>query len=124
METLSLALTALVALEHIYFLYLEMFQWNRPKGLKTFNLTQAFANESRALAANQGLYNGFLAAGLIWGLLYPDKSAGARIQIFFLVCILVAGMFGAVTVKRTLFWVQGLPALIALLLMVIVARLT
>ena len=104
--------TALVALLHLYFLVLEMFLWNRPFGMKTFGLTPEFAAASRALAANQGLYNGFLAAGLAWG---AFLGSGA-IAGFFLGCVIVAGVFGAITVSRKIFWVQALPGIIALAL--------
>jgi putative membrane protein len=103
----------LVALEHVYFLYLEMFLWTKPKGLKVFRQTLEKAQASQVLAANQGLYNGFLAAGLIWGMLHPDPLLGRQIQLFFLGCVTVAGAFGAATVGFRLFFVQAVPALIA-----------
>lgn len=104
------ALVALVALAHLYFLVLEMFLWATPFGRKTFNTTPEFAQASAALAKNQGLYNGFLAAGLIWALL-----AGApALATFFLACVLVAGVFGAVTVGPKILLVQALPAALAL----------
>jgi len=115
MKILGIALVVLVALEHLYFLYLEMFLWTRPKGLKTFGNTPERAEASRVLAANQGLYNGFLAAGLIWGLVYPNAAAGIHIQAFFLACVIVAGIYGGITVKKTILYVQGGPALLALL---------
>lgn len=102
---------ALVALLHLYFLVLEMFFWDKPLGLRTFRLTPEFAVASKALAANQGLYNGFLAAGLLWGLVAAE--AGTAIQLFFLGCVVVAGIFGAVTVNRRILWVQALPAAVA-----------
>ncbi len=104
----------LVALLHAYFLVLEMFLWDKPRGLKTFGLTQEFATASKSLAANQGLYNGFLAAGLIWGLF-----AGDPVKIFFLACVIVAGAFGAATANVKILWVQALPAAIALALVLI-----
>ena len=107
-------LIALVALLHVYFLVLEMFLWDKPSGRRTFRTTPEFAAASKALAANQGLYNGFLAAGLIWGLF-----AGDAVKIFFLACVTVAGVFGAVTVSRRILWVQALPAAIALALVLI-----
>ena len=103
-----------VALLHVYFLVLEMFLWDRPFGRKTFRLTPEFAAASKSLAANQGLYNGFLAAGLIWGLVLG--AAGGPIKIFFLACVVIAGVFGAVTASRKILWVQALPGAIALLL--------
>lgn len=106
-------LVALVAVLHIGFLVLEMFLWTTPFGLRTFNLTPEFAAASAALAANQGLYNGFLAAGLIWGL--AARESAFSIKVFFLVCVIVAGVFGAATAKGTILFVQALPAAIALL---------
>lgn len=107
-------LTALVALEHIYILILEMFLWTTPKGMKTFGTTKEFALASQGLAKNQGLYNGFLAAGLFWGLLHPDPSAGWDIRVFFLGCVLVAALYGGFTVKKSIWLVQGLPAGLAM----------
>ena len=114
MQILADGAVALVALLHLYFLVLEMFLWTRPFGLKTFGLTPEFAKTTQALAANQGLYNGFIAAGLVWGLVLG--AAGDAIKIFFLGCVLVAGLFGGFTASRKIFWVQGLPGIIALLL--------
>jgi putative membrane protein len=108
-------LVGLVALEHVYILYLEMFAWTTPRVQRIFGTTPSFANESKALAANQGLYNGFLAAGLIWGLAYPNAAVGGQIQLFFLGCVLVAAVYGGLTAKRSILGVQGGPALIALL---------
>jgi putative membrane protein len=101
----------LVAALHLYFLALEMFFWDKPRGLRTFGLTPEFAAASKSLAANQGLYNGFLAAGLVWGL--SLGAAGDPIEIFFLGCIIVAGVFGAATASRKILWVQALPGAIA-----------
>ena len=115
MPTISKILVILVALEHLYFLYLEMFQWTAPATMKAFGTSPEQAATSKTLAANQGLYNGFLAAGLIWGAIYPDAVIGHQIQIFFLACVLVAAAYGGLTVKRSIVMVQGLPALIALL---------
>jgi len=114
MATIAAAWVALVALLHAYFLVLEMFLWDTPAGRRIFRLTPEFARESRALAANQGLYNGFLAAGLIWGLTLG--AAGDPVKIFFLVCVTVAGVFGALTVNRRILWVQGLPGAVGLAL--------
>lgn len=108
---------ALVAFLHLYFLILEMFLWDRPRGLRTFGLTPEFAAASKSLAANQGLYNGFLAAGLVWGLVLG--SAGEPVKIFFLVCVVIAGVFGALTASRRILWVQALPAAIALALVLL-----
>ena len=104
----------LVAALHAYFLVLEMFLWTKPQGLKTFGLTPEMAKATASLAANQGLYNGFLAAGLLWGLLLGP--AGFGIKVFFLLCVIVAGVFGAATAKRSILYIQALPALVTLLL--------
>jgi putative membrane protein len=109
-------LAGVIALEHLWFLALEMFLWTKPIGLKTFRLTPEFAAASKALAANQGLYNGFLAAGLIWGLLSADPAA-LPIKTFFLVCVVVAGVFGAATVSPRILFLQAAPALAALALL-------
>ena len=106
-------LTAVVAILHLGFLVLEMFLWNHPIGRKTFRMTKEVAESSATLAANQGLYNGFLAAGLIWGLVSGDFS----VKLFFLVCVLVAGIFGGLTAKRSILYIQALPALLGLLLL-------
>ena len=116
MKVLGIVLVLLVALEHLYFLYLEMFLWTRPKGLRIFGNTAEKAEGSKVLAANQGLYNGFLAAGLLWGLVYPG-AAGIHVQMFFLACVIVAGIYGGLTVKRTILYLQGGPALLALLVL-------
>jgi putative membrane protein len=107
-------LVALVAALHIYFLVLEMFLWTKPRGLKTFGNTLQKAQDSAVLAANQGLYNGFLAAGLIWGLLHPAPAFAFQIKAFFLLCVIVAGVYGAVTVSRKILFVQAVPAALAL----------
>lgn len=109
---------ALVAIEHVYILVLEMFFWNKPQGMKAFNLTQEFADATLTLAANQGLYNGFLAAGLFWGLFTNHRT----FKVFFLVCVIVAGTFGALTAAPKIFFVQALPALIALALVLTLDR--
>jgi putative membrane protein len=108
------AIVVLVALEHVWFLVLEMFLWTRPIGLETFRNTEEKARQSATLAANQGLYNGFLAAGLVWGVIHPDPRIGRQITEFFLGCVVVAGVFGAITVSRRIFWIQALPALVGL----------
>jgi len=115
MGVVSAVLVSLVAMEHIYILYLEMFLWTRPRGMKTFGLKPEQAEATKVFAANQGLYNGFLAVGLIWGLLHPVMEVGIQIQIFFLLCIIVAGIYGGLTAKPSIVIVQGLPALIALM---------
>jgi len=114
MKMLAVVLVLLVALEHVYFLYLEMFLWTRPKGLKIFGNTAERAEASKVLAANQGLYNGFLAAGLLWGLIYPNAVAGAHVQMFFLACVVVAGIYGGLTVKMRIMYLQAGPALLGL----------
>src|SRR5882672_7067972 len=117
MRSAAYAAVALVAILHFYFLVLEMFLWTRPFGLKTFGLTPEFAQASKALAANQGLYNGFIAAGLGWGLVLGN--AGYSIKIFFLGCVIVAGVFGGFTASRKIFWVQALPGVVALALVAV-----
>lgn len=109
------ALTALVALLHLWFLVLEMFLWTTPTGRRSFGLTPEFAQQTRALAANQGLYNGFLAAGLAWGLWLG--AAGFAIKLFFLGCVIVAGVFGALTASRKILFIQALPAALAFALL-------
>ncbi|RCW64400.1 DUF1304 domain-containing protein [Pseudorhodoferax soli] len=105
-------LIVLVALLHLYFLVLEMVLWDKPQGMKAFNLTPEKAEMTKSMAANQGLYNGFLAAGLLWGL--NLGAEGLHIKVFFLACVAVAGVFGAMTVSRKIFYIQALPALLAL----------
>ena len=108
-------LTALVALLHLWFLVLEMFLWTRPAGRRAFKLTPEFAQQTRVLAANQGLYNGFLVAGLAWGLWLGAE--GFAIKLFFLGCVIVAGVFGALTVGRKILFIQALPAALAVVLL-------
>ncbi|OXM82791.1 DUF1304 domain-containing protein [Paenibacillus rigui] len=112
---LASILVALVALEHLYILVLEMFLWTTPRGLKAFGMTRESAAATKSLAANQGLYNGFLAAGLVWSLLHPDPAMGRQLALFFLACVLIAALYGGATAKRSIWVVQGLPALLALL---------
>ncbi|MGY8638602.1 DUF1304 domain-containing protein [Bradyrhizobium sp. 14AA] len=107
-------LVALVAALHAYFLILEMFLWDKPLGLKTFRNTPDKAEITKVLAANQGLYNGFLAAGLIWGLIHGNPAFAFQIKAFFLLCVIVAGAYGAATVSKRILMVQALPAAIAL----------
>ena len=108
---------ALVALLHVYFLVLEMFLWDKPAGLRAFGQTQEAAAASKVLAANQGLYNGFLAAGLVWGLVLGADGSG--VKIFFLACVLIAGLYGAATASRKILFVQALPAAIGLALVLL-----
>lgn len=114
LATLATLATAAVALLHLYILVLEMFLWDTPTGRKAFGLTPEFSAASKVLAANQGLYNGFLAAGLLWGALLG--SEGTSIRVFFLGCVVVAGIFGAATANRKILVVQALPGAIALVL--------
>lgn len=114
MDLLADIVVALVALLHLYFLVLEMFLWDKPAGMRVFGLTPEAAASSKVLAANQGLYNGFLAAGLIWGLL--AGANGTSIKLFFLACVLVAGLYGAATASRKILFVQALPAAVGLAL--------
>jgi putative membrane protein len=112
MNTAANIVIALVALLHIYFLVLEMFLWTRPVGLKVFGQSKEAAEASKVLAANQGLYNGFLAAGLFWGLYLGGGGYG--VKVFFLGCVIVAGVYGAATASRKILFVQALPAGVAL----------
>ena len=115
MSTIANAAIALIALVHVYILVLEMFLWHKPAGQRAFGLTKEFALASRVLAANQGLYNGFLAAGLLWGLSMGAAGYGAK--VFFLSCIIIAGVFGALTAHRKILFVQAIPAAAAMLLL-------
>ena len=112
MSTLAVVLVALVALLHAYFLVLEMFLWTKPAGRRAFGTTPEQAEQSKVLAMNQGLYNGFLSAGLFWSLTRGDDARA--IAIFFLLCVIAAGVFGAVTASRKILYVQALPAVVAL----------
>jgi putative membrane protein len=114
MAIAATVLVALVALLHVYFLMLEMFLWDKPKGMKTFGHKQEYANATKVLAANQGLYNGFLAAGLLYGLWLGSTAVGFQFKVFFLICVIVAGVYGAATFSRKILYVQGLPAVLAL----------
>ena len=114
MNLIANILVALVALLHVYFLVLEMFLWTKPMGLRTFGQTLAKAQDSAVLAANQGLYNGFLVAGLVWGLLHPAPAFAFQIKVFFLLCVVAAGLYGAWSVSKRILFVQALPAAVAL----------
>lgn len=114
MTYLPLILVALVAFEHFYILILEMFFWTKPRALRVFGGTKEDAESSKTLAANLGLYNGFLAAGLVWGLAHPNQMIGEQVQIFFLSCVLVAALYGGLTAKKSILLMQGLPAALAL----------
>jgi putative membrane protein len=117
MTLLANLMIALVALLHIYFLVLEMFLWDKPAGLKAFRQTPEQAAATKILAANQGLYNGFLAAGLIWGLVLG--AAGFGIKVFFLACVVIAGLYGAATASKKILYIQAAPATLGLLLLVL-----
>ena len=118
MKVLELFFVALVAFLHIYFMILEMFYWNKPKGMKAFGLSKDFADASNVLASNQGLYNGFLSAGLIWSIV--NKNFSQSIALFFLTCVIIAGIYGAFTTKKIkLFYIQSIPAIIALILTIL-----
>jgi putative membrane protein len=117
MNWIANLLVALVAALHVYFLILEMFLWTKPLGLKTFRNSPEKAQDSAVLAANQGLYNGFLAAGLIWGLVQVVPGFAFQIKVFFLLCVIVAGVYGAATVSRRILVVQAAPAALALVLL-------
>lgn len=120
MQKAANVLIAIVAFEHLLFLVLEMFLWTTPTGMRVFGTTPEFAAQSAVLAANQGLYNGFLAAGLLWSLVRkPDANS---IKIFFLACVVIAGVFGGMTAKTSILFVQGLPALLALVLVLLGQR--
>jgi len=114
MATLANFLIGIIALLHLGFLYLEMFLWDKPTGRRVFHMTEEVARQSKTLAANQGLYNGFLAAGLVWGLFSGDE-----VKTFFLICVMIAGIFGAFTVSKRILYIQALPALFALALLVV-----
>ncbi len=114
MRMLSLILIGLVAFEHLYFMYLEMFVWTTKSTRRAFGTTAEFAEASKSLAANQGLYNGFLASGLAWSLLNPDLAFALQLKIFFLACVITAAIYGALSVKRSILYVQGIPAMLAL----------
>ena len=115
MNTAANIAIGVVALLHAYFLVLEMFLWDKPFGRRTFKTTPEFAAASKSLAANQGLYNGFLAAGLVWGLALGAE--GVQVKTFFLACVIVAGVFGAATASRSILFVQAIPGILALALL-------
>lgn len=122
MQVLSKIFSALVAMEHIYILVLEMFLWQTEYAMKRFGTTPEFAAESHVLAMNQGLYNGFLAAGLIWALVFLKDRVQFQVLCFFLGCVIVAGIFGGATAKPAIFFIQAVPALIALVLVILANR--
>jgi len=116
MNILATGAVVLVILLHVFFMVLEMFLWNKPFGRKTFGLSQQQAQQTASLAANQGLYNGFLAAGLLWGLV---STGGYDALIFFLSCIIIAGIYGALTAKSSILWIQAMPAAVAMALVIL-----
>lgn len=115
MALIAMILVGLVALIHLYIVLLEMVWWDTPRGHKAFGLKPDFARQTKVLAINQGAYNGFLAAGLIWGLVHPVAEFAWQIQIFFLACVAVAGIVGAVTSSRKILFIQTVPAVIAII---------
>src|SRR3990167_6819401 len=120
MRTMAIAanlVVILVALLHAYFLVLEMFLWDKPAGLKAFGQTLEKAQESKVLAANQGLYNGFLCAGLLWGVL--QGATGFDFKVFFLLCVVVAGIYGAATASKKILYIQAAPGLLGLVLVLL-----
>jgi putative membrane protein len=117
LSTVAAIAVGLVALLHVWFLVLEMFLWDKPAGLKAFGQTLEAAQASKVLAANQGLYNGFLAAGLFWGL--GLGAAGTGVKVFFLACVLIAGLYGAATASRKILFIQAAPAAIGLALVLL-----
>ena len=119
MKTLADLLVALVALEHVYILVLEMFLWTKPAGLKAFGMKPQQAEATRVLAANQGLYNGFLALGLFWALSHPSPDFAFQLKLFFLGCVFVAGLYGSVTASRKILYIQALPAVLALIMVLL-----
>lgn len=118
MALIANILVGLVALIHVYIVLLEMVWWSAPRGQNAFGMTPDFAEQTKVLAANQGLYNGFLAAGLIWGLVHPDPAMAWQIKLFFLACVAVAGIYGAATASRKILFVQAVPAVLAILAVV------
>ena len=113
MDLIISILIIFIALEHFGFLYLEMFLWTKKSGRKIFGNSIEDADKTKVLAANQGLYNGFLAAGLIWGFFYPNEESGFHIILFFLTCVIIAGVYGAITAKRSILFIQAFPAFLA-----------
>ncbi len=117
------SLCALIALLHLYFMYLEIFLWKTPFGLKTFKMSKEKAEMSEVLAKNQGLYNGFLSAGLIWAITHSIHFISLQLMIFFLGCVAVAGIYGAYTVSKRIFYIQAMPAIVGLVLIIVTYKL-
>lgn len=120
MDILSKILVGFSAFLHLGFLYLEMFLWKTPKGIKIFRLEPEFAQKSAVLAANQGLYNGFLAAGLIWSLCTTNAEMSYQLKLFFLACVIVAGIYGAFTASKNILYLQAVPGILAMIAVVFV----
>ncbi|WP_315797257.1 DUF1304 domain-containing protein [Bradyrhizobium sp. SZCCHNRI3043] len=116
MALIANIVVGLIGLLHVYILVLEMFLWTKPAGLRAFNNTPERAEQTKVLGANQGLYNGFLAAGLFWGLAQPAPAFAFQVKIFFLLCVLVAGLYGAATASRKILFIQSVPAAVGLVL--------
>lgn len=112
-------LVLFIALEHVGFLYLEMFLWSKKAGRRIFSHSKEEAEKTKVLAANQGLYNGFIAAGLVWGLLHPNPDSGSQIVLFFLGCVIIAGIYGGLTAKKSILYIQALPALVTVILLML-----
>jgi putative membrane protein len=119
MKLIANIFTAIVMLEHFYILVLEMFLWTSPTGMKAFNLSEEFAKSTASLAANQGLYNGFLAAGILWAFLKKDLDQAFEIKVFFVSCVVVAAVYGAFSVDTMILIKQGAPAIIALIFLIL-----
>ena len=119
MFLLSTVLVLFVSLMHFYFLFLEMFLWTKPLGLKVFRMSLEKAQMTKSLAQNQGLYNGFLAAGLLYGVCVPSVQIAISFKLFFLICVVIAGIFGAVTVSKRIFYIQSIPAIIAFVFVIL-----
>ena len=117
MKIILTILIAFVAIQHAAFLYLEMFLWTRDTGRRIFGNTKEQAENTKVLAKNQGLYNGFLAAGLLWGMFHPTPEIGNQIVLFFLLCVMIAGIYGSITAKRSILYIQALPAFITLIVL-------
>jgi len=119
MAIITSILILFVAFEHLVFLYLEMFMWTKDAGRKVFGTTREEAEATKVLAANQGLYNGFISAGLIWGFFHSDPAFGLQITLFFLVCVIIAGIYGAITSKISILYFQAFPAALTMALLLL-----
>ena len=119
MELIISSLILFIAFEHAAFLYLEMFMWTKDLGRKVFGTTKEEAEATKVLAANQGLYNGFISAGLVWGFLHPSPEFGLQITLFFLGCVIIAGVYGAITAKVSILYLQAFPAAVTMALLLL-----